>query len=201
MLILALEPACEEPSIVDLIKSLENFVEEEVPIQIKNQNEKFEDPMFGLSSLPIVMTPSTALTIEPFMSTTFDFPTSPVTFSEYELNEIGELTLLGVDVENRSSGEQINLPNGGSHKTLEQSNHLISLVKQAANVNKRIKALNDALPLKRRKKEENAVPNAIKLLQRPKTGLMHKIIVDKETLAQMREQKSKCNFYLRTIER
>lgn len=214
MFILALEPPSEEPSVADLIKSLEHFVEEEVPIhQIKSKVGKSlqssvdginsQDPMFGFANLPIVMTPSKSI-----MNATFDMDlsNSPVTFSEYELNEIGELTLLSVDIENENSGEQISLPNG-LHKALQQSNHSIPLVKQHANGNKRV--INEhhttsAIPIKRRKKDENAVPNATKLLKGPKTGLMHKmnvaketlgsthkIIVDKETLAQMREQKSK----------
>lgn len=195
MFYLALESPNEQPSVADLIKSLENFVEEKAPIQIKNGIAKslqsdveginLQDPMFCFANLPIVMTP------EPFMSTTFDtgFSNSPVTFSEYELNEIGELTL-NVDIENGNSDEQMNLPNG-SHKLLEQSNHLIPLVKHQANVNKRIKHATDAIPLKRRKKNEKAIVNAIKLLEGPKTGLMHKIIVDKETLTKMRKQKSR----------
>lgn len=212
MFILALELSSDQPNVFDLIKSLEHFVEEERPIEIKNECEKSlqsdvkginsNDPMFGFGHLPIVMTPSTASTTEPFMSTTFgmDFLNSPVTFSEYELNEIGELTLVSGDIENGNSGEQMMLPNA-SHKVLEQSNHSILLDKQQSNVNRRIKHTTDIIPLKRRKIDENAVPNAMKLLEGLKTGLMHKIIVDKKTLTQMREQKSKGNFHLRTIER
>lgn len=190
---LALEPPSEKPTVVDLIKSLENFVEEKAPINIKNSVKGInsQDPMFGFANLPMVMTPSTAPTSDPFMSTTFDtnFSNSPVTFSEYELNEIGELTLLSVDIENGNSDEQMNLPNG-LHKVLEQSNHSIPLAKKQANVNKRFKHTTDAIPLKRRKKDENAMPNAMELLEGPKSGLMHKIIIDKETLAEMRKQKS-----------
>lgn len=189
MLILALEPPSEQPSEVDLIKSLQDFVEEEVSIQIEN----FEDPMLGFANLPVFMTPSTAPTTEPFMNTTFDFPNNPVTFSEYELNDIGELKLLTVnsDIEIRNSGEQMNLATDDSHKALEESNYSVPKVKRV-NAKKGTKDEKDVIPTKRRKKDENIVPNAIKdLKEGPKTGFKHKIIVDKETLARMREQKSK----------
>lgn len=194
----------KQPSVVDLIESLEHFVDDQALIQAENEFGKSlessvhgidsQDPMFGFANLPIVMTPSTAPTPKPFMSTTFDvdFSNGPVTFSDYELNEIGELTLLSVDnIENGNSGEQKKLPNG-SDTALEQPNHSNAVIKPQTNANKTIKHTTDAIPLKRRKIDENVVPNTMKLPNGvPKKGSMHKIIVDKETLAQMREQKSK----------
>lgn len=200
-----METPTKQRSVVDLIESLEHFVDDQALIQAENEFGKSlesgetvnginsHDPMFGFANLPIVMTPSTAPTSKPFMSTTFDADLSngSVTFSDYELNEIGELTLLGVDyIENGNSGEQMNLPNG-SDTAFEQPNHSNAVKKPQANVNKRIKQTTDAIPLKRRKIDENAVPNAMKLPEASKKGAMHKIIVDKETLAQMRQQKSK----------
>lgn len=217
---LALEYSTEPANTVDPIESLDQqFMAHDGPNRwTKKESGKLTkeskplDPMLGFANWPITMSPPLLRNTpksEQFAASTFDMelPNSPVTFSEYELNELGELTLFTANnvTERENFNEQIAFTNA-SYKALGQSNHSIPLVEQQAakkiksdkratakheraiNNRKKPKNTDETVSIKRRKCDENSIPNAIKILEASKR--MHKIIIDKDTLKQMRDLKS-----------